>query len=89
MADRHHICRQRDYRAKAKCREERYTTEPFEASCAGEREWSFASFNLTYHWKSYQHSHADRLMRRKVELIAQSGRRVIVLLAAGLQQFAR
>ena len=88
LADRHHLCIG-DYRKKASCRESLYARMPFEASCAGESAWGGAAFNLTYHWKSFQYSSRDEVLLAAARAAANRGSRVIVILASGLQQFAK
>ena len=88
LADRHHLC-VGDYRKKARCREALYAKAPYEASCTGGPDWAGARFNLTYHWKSFQYSERDEVLHSAAHDALQRGQRVIVVLAAGLQQFSR
>ena len=99
LGDRHWQCPQRSYRLRGKCREDLYASKPFEANCTGStRAWRNTSLRVSYYWKSYQFSRADLLLHQAVQRAlspqqrqpaAEHHRRVIVVLSAGLAQFAK
>lgn len=54
LGDRHWQCPQRSYRLRGRCREELYSSRPFEANCTGStRAWRNTSLRVSYYWKSY------------------------------------
>ena len=60
LAMRFWECKQHNYAARGKCREELYARKPFEANCTGRtRAWRNASFSLHGYWKSFQYTSAD------------------------------
>lgn len=98
LGDRHWECVSRDYRRRSACREDLYADKPFDANCTGapRSSWGDTRFRITYMWKSYQFSRADRIMANTVRWAAErraaapaTHPRVIAVLSTGLAQFSR
>ena len=73
LAMRFWECKQHDYAARGRCREDLYANRPFEANCTGRTlAWRNSSFSLHGYWKSFQYSRADlaihSAMRRELQL---------------------
>jgi hypothetical protein len=68
LAMRFMECKQHDYAARGKCREELYARRPFEANCTGRTTaWRNATFSVHGYWKSFQYTQADLAMHSAMQ----------------------